>query len=169
MDTIEAIKTRRSIRSWKDRPVPDNLVREILGAAMYAPSAVNRQPWQLVMITDRQLLDKIPEINPYAAIARKAPMGIMVCGDLHLDMYGGYWPLDCSALTQNLLLAAHAKGLGAVWTGVYPGEDRVQGFQRLLNLPQHVVPLALVLLGYPAESPGPEDRFREDRIHYNQW
>jgi nitroreductase len=169
MDALEAIHTRRSIRKYQDQPVPDELVQKLLAAAMSAPSACNQQPWQFVVITDRGLLAEIPKINPYAAMAHDAPAAILVCGDLALEKVADYWVVDCAAAVQNLLLASHALGLGAVWTGVYPRKSRMEGFRRLLSLPHKVIPHALIVLGYPAESVAPEDRYRQDRVHHNGW
>jgi nitroreductase len=169
MDIIEAIHTRRSIRKFQRKPVPDALVKDLLAAAMSAPSAGNQQPWQFVVITDPEILGKVPAINPYAAMAKDAPLAILICGDLTLEKYPGYWVQDCSAATQNLLLAAHGGGLGAVWTGIFPLSDRVEGFKQLCRLPEQVIPLALVVIGYPAQSLQPQDRFREDRVHRNNW
>lgn len=169
MNTLEAIRTRRSIRKYTDQPVSAELIKELLAAAMSAPSAGNQQPWQFVVIDERKLLDQILYINSYAAMCRQAPVAILICGDTSLEKFLGYWVQDCSAATQNLLLAAHDKGLGAVWTGIYPMEDRVRGFRELFSLPQQVIPLALVAVGYPAQKLAPEDRYREDRIHYNSW
>ncbi len=169
MDVIDAIRTRRSIRQFESRAVPEPILTELLQAAMSAPSAGNQQPWCFVVIDDRALLDRIPPINPYAAMCRQAPLAILVCGDPRLEKYHGYWVQDCAAATQNLLLAAHARKFGAVWTGVYPREDRIHGFRKLLRLPEAVVPMALVVLGYPAENVPPEDRYQEGRIHRNGW
>jgi nitroreductase len=169
MDALEAIHTRRSIRKYQDRPVPEELLGRLLAAAMQAPSARNAQPWQFVIIDDRQLLVEISRINPNAGMAGRAPVAILVCGDLSLEKSAGYWVVDCAAAAQNLLLAAHALGLGAVWTGVYPREQRIEGLRRLLNLPEHVVPHSLIVLGYPAEQPGRQERFRPDRVHHNRW
>lgn len=169
MDALEAIRTRRSIRKYQIQAVPDDLVQKILAAAMSAPSACNAQPWHFVAITDPKLLEAVPQVNPYAAMAAHAPLAILVCGDLNLEISPGYWVVDCAAAVQNLLLAAHASGLGAVWTGVCPREERIDGFRRLLNLPAHVVPHSLIVLGYPAEEPAAEDRFHADRIHRNGW
>jgi nitroreductase len=169
MDTLDAIFTRRSIRKYTDRAVPDELVLQLLRAAMAAPSAGNEQAWQFIVIRDRALLDAIPKFHPYAAMLKYASVAVLVCGDLTLEKYKGYWVQDCSAATQNLLLAATAQGLGAVWTGVYPMEDRVAGMRRLLNLPEHVVPLSLVPLGFPAEQQGRADRFDQARIHHDRW
>jgi len=122
-----------------------------------------------VVITDREILNRVPDVHPYAAMAKQAPVGILICGDLRLEKYPGNWVADCSAATQNLLLAAHASGLGAVWTGVYPQQDRIEGFRKLLGLPDQVIPLAFVPVGYPDQRLMPEDRFRKDRIHRNGW
>jgi len=169
MDALEAIRTRRSIRRYQDRPVPQNLVQRVLAAAMSAPSACNAQPWQFVVIRDRKILKEVPRINPYAAMAEHAPLAILVCGDVSLEISAGYWVVDCAAAVQNLLLAAHTLGLGAVWTGVYPQQDRIEGFRNLLNLPQQVIPHSLIPMGYPAEEPADEDRFRPDRVHLDGW
>jgi nitroreductase len=169
MDTMEAIRTRRSIRKFTDRPVERELVMELIEAAMYAPSAGNEQPWQFLVINDRALLDEVPHINPNAAMAREASVAILVCGDLTLEKFQGFWVQDCSAAAQNLLLAAHAKGLGAVWTGIYPMEDRVEKMRNLLGLPGHITPLALIPLGYPNKEATAESRFKKDRIRFNKW
>jgi nitroreductase len=169
MNTIEAIRTRRSIRKFTDQPVSPEIIKEVLAAAMNAPSAGNEQPWCFVVIDDRGILDQIPSFSPYAAMCRESPVSILICGDTRLEKYPGFWVQDCSAATQNLLLAAHDKGLGAVWTGAYPLQERVQGFRRLLNLPDQVIPLALIVTGYPAQQVPPQDRFQEDRIHHNGW
>ena len=169
MEALEAILTRRSVRHYTARPVPEAAVREVLAAAMQAFSAGNEQAWQLVVITERRLLDAIPRFHPYADMVRQASVAILVCGDLDLEKYKGYWVQDCAAATENLLLAAHARGLGAVWVGVYPKEDRVERMRALLGLPQHVVPMALVPLGYPAERIPPEERYDPARVHRNGW
>ena len=169
MDTLDAIFTRRSIRKYTDRAVPDDLVSQLLKAAMAAPSAGNEQAWQFIVIRDRALLDAIPKFHPYSAMLKYASMAVLVCGDLTLEKYKGYWVQDCSAAAQNLLLAATAQGLGAVWTGVYPMEDRVAGMRKLLNLPEHVIPLSLLPIGYPAEQPAQTDRFNTERVYKDRW
>jgi len=169
MDAIEAIHTRRSIRKFQDKPVSPDLVKEIIKAGTSAPSAGNEQPWHFVVVTDRALLDRIPEVHPYAAMSREAQVGILVCGDLSLEKYLGYWVQDCSAAIQNMLIAIHALGLGAVWTGVYPTEDRVPNFRKMFDLPDNIVPLAFVPIGYPAQELPPQDRYKEERVHHNRW
>lgn len=167
MNTLEAIESRSSTRHFKKDPVAKEIVTTLLKAAMCAPSARNKQPWHFVVIDKREILDKIPTFSPYAQMCKEAPLAILVCGDTSID--NDFWVQDCSAATQNLLLAAHEKGLGAVWTGVFPNEDRVQGFRIKIHLPPEITPLALVVLGYGAESSTPHKNFQENRIHNNQW
>jgi nitroreductase len=169
MDTLEAIHTRRSIRTYLDKPVPEGLITKLMAAAMAAPSARNQQPWEFVVITDREILRAITSINPYAQMAKNAPLAILVCGNLQVETSPGYWVVDCAAAVQNLLLCAHASGLGGVWTGTYPNEERMDGYTELLNLPEYILPHTLVVLGYPAEQPTHQDRFKPERIHYNGW
>lgn len=169
METIEAILTRRSVRSFSDRPVPPETVQELLRAAMHAPSAGNQQPWQFVVLDERATLEGAAAAHPYAPMAAHAPVAIVVCGDTRLERHTGYWVQDCAAAVENLLLAAHASGLGAVWTGVYPRAERVQAFGDLLALPPEVIPLAMVVLGYPAQTIPPADRFLPERVHHNRW
>jgi nitroreductase len=169
MEDMEAILSRRSIRRYTPDPVPEEVIQELLAAAMSAPSASNEQPWQFVVIDDRHLLDEIPKFHPYAGMLKQAPLAIAVCGDLKLEMMSGYWIQDCSAATENLLLAAHAKGLGAVWLGVHPREERVNAVRELLGLPEQVRPLCLISIGYPAEQKPPSHRYDASRFHRNRW
>jgi nitroreductase len=169
MDPLEAILSRRSVRRYQDGQVPEELINKLLEAAMSAPSARDGRPWQFVVIDDRGLLDEIAQINPNAQMAAQAPLGILVCGDLSLEKSPGYWVIDCAAAVENMLLAAHALGLGAVWTGVYPRQERVDGLKRLAKLPDNIVPHSLVIVGYPAEQPPPRNRFEATRVHRNHW
>jgi nitroreductase len=166
---MDAILTRRSIRTYTDQAVSDESITELLRAAMAAPSAGNQQPWQFVVIRERRTLDRLALVHPYAAMAPKAQLAIAVCGDVRLEKHKGYWVQDCAAATENLLIAAHAAGLGAVWLGVYPLEERVSSIQALLGLPDEIIPLAVVPVGYPAEHPSPADRFDPSRIHLERW
>jgi len=169
VEALEAIHSRRSVRKYQDRPVPEELVKELFSAAMCAPSARDAQPWHFVLIDDRQMLTEIAQINPNAYMAGQAPAAILVCGDLSLEKSPGFWVVDCAAAVENMLLAAHALGLGAVWTGVYPRQERMDGFRKLLKLPENILPHSLVVFGYPAEQPPPRERFRPERIHRNGW
>lgn len=168
MDALEAILSRRSIRRYTGEPVPEPAIETLLAAAMSAPSSKNRQPWQFVVITERSLLREVPSFHPYAKMVPDAPAAILVCGDLERDEHG-FWVQDCSAATQNILLAAHAEGLGAVWLGIHPLRERVEGFRRLVELPEHVIPFSLVPFGFPAVRKPRADRFDRSRIHRNRW
>lgn len=169
MDALECIHTRRSIRRYQKKAVSQETLRQIVEAGMMAPSAGNEQPWEFVVITDRGLLTRIPEIHPYAAMAAEAPAAILVCGNVLREKYKGLWVQDCAAATQNILLAAHALGLGAVWTAVHPMADREEGFRKLFDLPREAMPFALIPLGYPAQKAGRAERFDPTRIHPNRW
>jgi nitroreductase len=169
MDAIHAILSRRSIRRYTAQPVPEGMTNELLEAAMSAPSAGNQQPWHFVIITDRKILDEIPKYHRWSQMLKEASAAILVCGDLKSEKYKGFWVQDCSAATQNILLAAHAKGLGAVWLGIYPDEARVVPTRKLLGLPDHIVPLSLVSIGHPAEQKPPADRYDSSKVHHNQW
>lgn len=169
MDAMEAILGRRSIRKYSEKAVPEDLVHELLTAAMAAPSAGNQQPWQFIVIDERRLLNAITEFHPYADALKQAPIAITVCGDMTLQKWEGFWVQDCSAAIENLLVAAHAKGLGTVWLGVHPIGDRASGLRNLLRLPDTIVPLAVIALGYPAEHKEPANRYDSSRIHRNGW
>lgn len=167
---MKAIMNRRSIRKYTEQTVSDEQVKMLLEAAMCAPSAGNEQPWHFVVIKDRQLLDRVPEYHPHSSMIKQASVAILICGDTRLSKYDvDYWVQDCAAATENLLIAAQDLGLGAVWLGVYPRQERVQGLRGLFNIPEEVFPFALVPVGYPAEQKGPENRYREDRVHRNTW
>lgn len=169
MDLLEAILSRRSIRKYTEKEVMSATVEKLLRAAMSAPSAGNQQPWQFLVIDDQELLTAIPSVHPYARMVEEAALAILVCGDLELERHAGFWVQDCSAATENLLLAAHALGLGAVWVGVYPREARVTGLQELLSLPEHLIPFSLIPIGYPAEEKPPSQRYQKSRVQHNRW
>jgi len=169
MEAMEAILSRRSIRKYTADPIPEELINDLLKAAMSAPSASNERLWHFIVIDDHGILDKIPEFHPHSSMLKYAPLAIAVCADLELEINRGCWALDCSAATQNILIAAQAKGLGAVWLGIYPSEERITGMRKLLGLPQQVIPLSVVSIGYPAEEKSPKDRYDASRVHHNSW
>jgi nitroreductase len=169
MDTMEAILSRRSIRKYTTEPISEHTLHALLDAAMNAPSSANGQPWHFVIITDQKILNEIPKFHQYSNMVKEAPMAIVICGDLKLEMGKGIWVQDCSAATENLLIAAHANGLGAVWLGVYPMEERVDGVRKLINLPDHIMPLCIIVVGHPAESKPPGNRFNPERVHRDKW
>ncbi len=170
MKAMEALFSRRSIRKFTAEPVSEQALQEILEAAMSAPSAGNQKPWHFVVINDRKLLDQVPDIHPHSLMCREAKVAILVCGDPTLEKHQGYWVQDCAAAAENLLLAIHALGLGGVWVGIYPREERVTGLRKLLSIPGHMLPFALIPIGHPAEQkPARPDRYDQSRIHNNTW
>lgn len=169
METLEAIFSRRSIRKYKDKPVDSEKVKVILKAGMYAPSAANRQPWGFIVVNKKSILRKVIEFHPYANMLEEASLAIVVCGDTKKQLSTGYWPVDCAASTQNILLAAHGLGLGAVWVGIYPREERMNATAALFNLPSSVIPFSIIAVGHPNEEKKDPDRFDEKNIHYNSW
>jgi nitroreductase len=170
MDVIEAIATRRSIRRYKRQtPISDEMMHTLLDAGFSAPSAGNQQPWHFLVIDDHKLLTVIQTFHPSAKMLTEADKAILVCGDLNLEKFKGYWMIDCAAATENILLAAHGLGLGSCWLGIYPREGRVAGMKKLFHLPHHIIPLAVISLGYPAEEKPRETRYTKERVHHNTW
>jgi nitroreductase len=167
MDALEALLTRRSVRHFLPDAIPQKELEAILCAAMYAPSADNVQPWRFVVITDRAKLETIPRFHPWSNMLKEAPAAVAICGNT--EKQSKYWVQDCAAATQNLLLAAHASGLGGVWLAIYPDQARIDGLRKLLNLPEEITPLSLVALGFPRGKQPKVDRYRADFVHYNEW
>ncbi len=169
---LDNLMTRTSIRSYQDRPIEDEKVEKMLRAAMAAPTAGNKQPWKFIVIKDKQTLKSISEQFNTMKMAAYAPLAIVVCGDMNNTFPADgrdYWVEDASAATENLLLAAHALELGAVWCGIYPMQERVTYLQKLLELPGNIVPLNVIPIGYPAENPAPKDKWKPKNIHYEKW
>ena len=168
-DVLKFIQKRRSIRSYKAAPVSDEQVETLLRAAMAAPSAGNEQAWAFIVVRDRATLDGIMQFHPYTGMLKTAPLAIVVCGDLTHQVYEGYWVQDCSAATENLLLAAANMGLGTCWCGVHPRPEREEGCRKLFGLPDHVVPFAVIAVGVPGEEKGPADYYDAGRVHRGTW
>ena len=166
---MDAIFKRRSIRKYTNKEVTEETITELLKAGMAAPSAGNAQTWEFVVIDDDEILKKIPEIHNYANMVPDCSKAILVCGNKKLEKYDGFWPQDCSAATENILIAATDKGLGAVWLGIYPTEDRVDDFKELFDLPEHIIPFSMIPVGHPAEEKDKADRYKEEKVHYNKW
>lgn len=167
---LDNIATRTSIRDYEARPVEKEKIEKMLRAAMAAPTAMNKQPWHFVVVDQRNVLDALAGANPYAKMLKKAPLAIVVCGNTDKMIEGGgrdFWIQDASAATENLLLAAHAMGLGAVWTGAYPSEERCISISKVLSLSDNLVPLNMIVVGYPAEHPQPKQKFKEENVSYN--
>ncbi len=162
--------TRRSIRKYqKDKPISDDLVKFILDAAMCAPSARNKQSWHFCVTRNREKLDKLAELHPYGKMLKDATMAILVCGDTNLEERESAIALNGAAATQNLLLAAHGAGLGAVWLGMYPHKDRAEAMREVFNYPQNIIPVSLISMGYPAEEKPKNNNFKPERIHMETW
>ncbi|MFX4260856.1 nitroreductase family protein [Pelotomaculum propionicicum] len=168
---MDAIKQRRSVRDYTDKPISEEVLTALLEAGMCAPSAGNERPWHFVVITERTLLEGITEFHEYSKMLKQAPAAIIVCADMNRDKYPGvgYWVQDCAAATENILIAAQDLGLGACWLGMYPKNDRVEGLRRLLNIPEHIVPFSGIALGYPASAKSPGSRYDQTRVHRNGW
>ena len=164
---IQTIFARRSIRRYTSEPVSEADIKTLLEAAMAAPSASNRKPWQFVVVTKRQTLDAQAEAHPHGKMLFEATLCISVCGDL--TEMERFWVQDCSAATENLLVAATALGLGAVWLGVYPREDRVAAVRQVLDIPERITPLNLVSIGHPAEEKEPRTQYDQTRVHRERW
>jgi nitroreductase len=169
MEAMETILGRRSIRKYSDEPVTEAQLKRLLEAGMAAPSAHNRQPWHFIVVRDRATLLQIPKFHIYSKMLEQATLAIIVCGDLEVEGGTGFWVQDCSAATQNILLAAKATGLGAVWLGVYPNEALVKGLRGLLGIPEKVMPLCIISVGHPLEEKPPGNRYRDDRVHAGKW
>lgn len=172
MDALQAILGRRSVRKFESRPVEREILMTLLRAAMAAPSAMDMRPWAFVVVTDRGTLGSLAERLPHAAMAGEAPAAVAVCGVPSRCRPGtppDYWVQDCSAATENLLLAAEALGLGAVWTGVHPRPERVGVVREVLGLPGDVIPLNLIPLGWPRGEFPVKDKFDPGAVHWEGW
>ena len=169
METITAIETRRSIRKFETKPVENEKINMLMRAAMFAPSARNTQSWHFIIITEKEIHKQIMQVHPYAKMLEKAPLAILVCGDKNLEANESYLAINCSAATQNILLAAQDLNLGSVWLGVYPREERMKGLITIFNLPENILPISLISLGYSNEKLVKPERFLQERIRYNKW
>lgn len=170
---FSTISERTSIRQFDPTREVSAVDEEwLLRAAMCAPSAMNKQPWHFIVVRDEAKLKALAEALPYSRVGNGARLAIVVCGDLDNGLPGRgkeYWIQDCSAATENLLLVAKARGLGAVWTGVYPGEDRVAAVRKIIGIPDGFMPLNVIPIGYPAETPPPKDKWTPAKIHADRW
>lgn len=167
------ILQRKSVRSYTDRPVTKSQLDTLVRAAMAAPTGRDMRPWKFIIINDRQAMKSLADQLPYAKMLAEAQAAVVVCGDLSiLDKEGKpstNWMFDCSAATENLLLQAEAMGLGAVWTAAYPYDERLTAVKQALQLPDHIVPLNVIPIGYPKGDTQPKDKYDANNIHYNAW
>ena len=163
---LENIAERKSVRKYLNKSVEEDKIDAMVKAGMAAPSGMDRRPWEFVVVTDREALDSMAAKLPYAKMLTNAPLAIVVCGD---TTRSSYWYLDCSAATQNVLLAAEALGLGAVWTAAYPYEDRIDVVRQITGLPENIVPLCVIPIGYPDGPQKAKDKFDLQRVHRNKY
>ncbi len=169
---IKNILNRKSVRQFMDKSVEKEKIDLILRCAMSAPSARNRQPWKFIVIDDKDLLNALAQELPHAKMLFTSPLGIVVCGNVEdkEDLTAQkFWSQDCSAATQNILLAVEALGLGACWTACHPKEDCIEISRRILNIPEGLVPFCVIPVGYPANDSSPIDKWNEDNIIYNKF
>ncbi len=169
METLEALKTRRSIRKYQNKKIPDETIHEILNCSMFSPSAFDTQPWQFIVIDKKEMFPDILKVASHAEMITGASHAIIICGDNKAQENTGLLIQDISAATENLLLAAHALGIGAVWTGIYPFDEIVKGIKDFFNLPENILPVTMVVLGYGDESPEQPERYKEEKVHFNKW
>ncbi len=169
MNFLDIITRRRSIRHFTAQKIEAEKINSLLHAAMYAPSAVNKQPWHFVVVDDRQIMNGIMEVHPNSKMLTTASHCILVCGDLIQQHDTGYWIADCAAATENILLAATSIGLGSCWVGIYPREARMKAIKEIFSMPAHVEAFALIAIGYPAEEKKMPERFHPEKVFYNQW
>lgn len=169
---LNNIASRKSVRHFTSEPVTREQLQTLARAAMAAPTACNKQPWAIIAIDDRAMLDSLCAGLPYAKMLEQAQAAMIVCGDLSKTLEGDgvqFWIQDCSAATENLLLAAEAMGLGAVWTAAYPDSERMATVQKVLNLPENIIPLNVIPVGHPTGEDQPKDKWLDGNYHLNQW
>jgi len=170
MEMYEGLITRRSIRKYTGDKIEPIVIEKIINAGMHAPSARNTRPWHFIVIDDKEIFSKIMEFHPYSSMLSAASHAVVVCGDDKLQNGPGYFVLDCSAAAQNILLASHALGLGAVWVGIHPKKERIDTLKTILSLPAYVHPVALISIGVPAIAPQADPhRYEPEKIRWNHW
>jgi nitroreductase len=170
MELYEGLLTRRSIRKYTGGRINEEDIQSFVKAGMYAPSANNKRPWHFIIVDDRNILERIMAVHPYSAMLSEASHAILICGDERLQNGPMYYPLDCSAATQNILLAAHAMGFGAVWLAVHPRKERIDAISKIFGLPAQIIPVSIVSVGIPVHIPDKQpDRFEPEKIRLNHW
>ena len=170
MELFEGLLSRRSIRKYTGEKIDEEVIRSMIKAGMYAPSANNRRPWHFIIVDEREILDKIMKVHPYSSMLSEASHAVIVCGDEKLENGPGYYVIDCSAATQNILLAAHALGYGAVWLGVEPRSERKNAIRQIFGLPDHIHPVSIISIGVPVKIPEKiPSRFEPEKIRKNRW
>ena len=163
---LDNIFERKSVRAYLNKGVEKEKIDLMLRAGMAAPTGRDIRPWEFVVVSDRAKLDSMAAALPYAKMLTQARNAIIVCGD---SVRSSYWYLDCSAVTQNILLAAEALDLGAVWTATYPYPERMEVVKKYTGIPDEINSLCVIPVGYPALPHSPKDKWNETKVHYNQW
>lgn len=166
------ILSRVSVRRYTTEPVSEDNISAILHAAMSAPSGVNKQPWEFVVVDDPAILKQLADALPYAKMTAQAPFAIIVCGNKDRFLEGvdsNLWEQDLSAASENILLAANSLGLGAVWTCIYPHEERIAPVREILNLPNNLIPFNLLPVGHPVKDQAPMNKWHPERVHLNRF
>lgn len=168
---LNFIFKRRSIRKYQDKTIPEEMMTDLLQAAMAAPSAVARDPWHFIVIQKKETLEELAFILPHGRMLKRAAAGLVVCGDITRahDQKESYMLQDLSASVENILLAARALGLGSCWLGVHPRPERMEGIKTLFSLPNSIIPMCAISLGWPAEEPEPRTRYRDECVHRENW
>ncbi len=177
MELMEGLLTRRSVRKYQDKPIPKETIEEIIKAAQYSPTAHNRQPWEFLVVDDKEVLAHLRHLQRWSSFCKDAACVVFVCGDIEKsfnrnkeDEKWSFIDVDCAIATQSLMLAAWSKGIGSCYCGAAPMQRVVDALTEYLHLPENIRPFAIVPLGYPAETPKqPEDRYKPERIHWKQW
>lgn len=172
MDSLSFILNRKSVRNYTSEPVSDENLELLVRAGMAAPTSVNLQPWDFVVITNRRKLDRLADKLPYAKMLAGAPAAIVVCGNTLKTLLGWeqqFWIQDCSAASQNILLAAEALGLGATWTAAFPDPARMRVVADELHLPDYAIPLNVIPVGNPEGNNQPKEKWRPEHLHRNRW
>jgi nitroreductase len=168
---LEWVFSRRSVRKYQDRGIPEAMIKDLLEAGMAAPSAVARDPWHFLVIQKPDTLQQLADILPHGQMLRRAPAAFVVVGDINRahGRLESYMLQDLSAAIENILLAANRLGLGGCWLGVHPRPDRMAGISKLFSLPENIIPVCAIALGWPAEHPEPRTRYNEERVHPEKW
>lgn len=172
-DALSVIHSRKSVRHYLDTPVSKQDLEVLVKAAMAAPTAMDRRPWAFVIITEKKVLSALADVLPSGKMLASAGAAVAVCGVPEKEILTGkmreFWVQDCSAATENLLLAVEAKKLGAVWIGIYPDDGRIKAVQATLGIPAEIIPLNVVSIGYPVGDEKPKDKYDPSAIHWNKW
>lgn len=165
-DRLRIIFSRRSIRQYSGEPVSDAEITSLLQAGMAAPSASNRKPWHFVVVTDRQILQRLAEKHPFGRMIAHAAVGIAVCGDPAIS---DWWVQDCTAATENILIAVAGLGLGGVWLGCHGRPEREQAVRDVLAIPGRIGVLSLLSIGHPGEEKDARTQYNPARVHRDRW